>query len=491
MKDRSRTASWSLPCPTQRAALLAAAVLVGVAIEHAAAQNAQPASPQAASAAPAANAAPAPQAEAPARSATAPAVSDPMLAPPPAAARQIASWNEGLRLVRTRSPKYLAGVQRLRQAEARSRIALAGVLPQLNGQGTYTHEFLTDQATVGGKQVDAPLNDVFGVGATLRQPIIDLRALRGVGTGELNERATQLSLIEERRQIALDVVGAMLSSLAAGRVAELNRKGLQAALERLALANARQQFGRGTLLDVDRAQQDVAAARAALIDGDEALLQTREALGLLLGSERAIAVDAGLDLPGFERAVAQTCKLTRDVEQRPDVAAARARLEVSERLVDDAELRDLPTLDLVSELRHETKVTVGPKTTWNVQGVLTVPLYDGGARYGVRRENLALAEQARQALIDTRLTALLAITRATRAVAVTEAARDVAHTQRELARSIDQRIRQGYAGGLGTSLDLVTSAQSLRQAENRLALLELEVAKARAGALLARAECMY
>ncbi|HMI90599.1 MAG TPA: TolC family protein, partial [Polyangiales bacterium] len=76
-------------------------------------------------------------------------------------------------------------------------------------------------------------------------------------------------------------------------------------------------------------------------------------------------------------------------------------------------------------------------------------------------------------------------------VAVTESARTVAQQQRDLARSIDARIRQGYAGGLGTSLDLVTSAQSLRQAENRLAQLELDVAKARAGAVLARAECMY
>jgi outer membrane protein TolC len=418
-------------------------------------------------------------------------VTDPMLAPPAVPATQIASWDEGLRLVRTRSPKYLAGVQRLRQAEARSRIALAGMLPQLNGQGSFTHEFFTDEATVAGRQVEAPLNDVFGVSATLRQPILDLRALRGIGTGELNERAAQLSLVEERRQIALDVVEAMLSSLAAARVAELNRKGLQAALERLALASARQQYGRGTLLDVDRAQQDVAAARADLIAGDESLQQTREALGLLLGSDNAIGVDGALDLAAFERAVAQTCKLTRDVEQRPDVASARARVQVAERLIDDAELRYLPTLDLVSELRHETKVTVGPKTTWDVQGVLTVPLYDGGARYAVTREQRALAEQARQQLIDTRLSALLAIARATRAVAVTEAARDVAHTQRELAASIDQRIRQGYAGGLGTSLDLVTSAQSLRQAENRLALLELEVAKARAGAVLARAECMY
>jgi len=423
--------------------------------------------------------------------ASAPEVSDPMLAPPPAAAKQIRSWEQGLQLVRARAPRYLSGVQRVRQAQARAHIALAGVLPELSGRGTYRHELLTENANMGGVVREAPLNDVFGASATLRVPVLDIRALRGVGTGELGERAAQLGLADERGQIALAVVDAMLSTVAAARVAELNRTGLRSALERLELASARQQYGRGTLLDVDRAQQDVAASRAELIAGDEALQQSYETLGLLLGSEASIAVDRALDLAAFERAVAHSCKLARDVEERPDVAAARARLQVAERLIDDAELRYLPTLDLVSQLKHETKVSFGPETTWNLQGVLTVPLYDGGARYGAASEQRALTEQARQQLIETRLDALVAMTRATRAVAVTESARIVAERQRELARSIDARIRQGFAGGLGTSLDLVTSAQSLRQAENRLAQLELDVAKARAGAVLARAECMY
>jgi len=423
--------------------------------------------------------------------ASAPEVSDPMLAPPPPAAKQIRSWDQGLQLVRAHAPRYLAGVQRVRQAQARARIALSGVLPVLSGEGTYRHEFLTENANMGGVVREAPLNDVFGASATLRVPVVDVRALRGVGTGELGERAAQLGLADERGQIAVAVVDAMLSTVAAARVAELNRTGLRSALERLQLASARQQFGRGTLLDVDRAQQDVAAARAELIAGDEALQQSYETLGLLLGSQTSVAVDRALDLAAFDRAVAHSCKLARDVEERPDVAAARARLQVAERLVDDAELLYLPTLDLVSQLKHETKVNLGPETTWNLQGVLTVPLYDGGARYGAASEQRALTEQARQQLIETRLDALVAITRATRAVAVTESARAVARQQRDLARSIDARIRSGYAGGLGTSLDLVTSAQSLRQAENRLAQLELDVAKARAGAVLARAECMY
>lgn len=427
----------------------------------------------------------------PARADTVPPVEDPMLAPPPPAPREIATWQHALELVRSHAPRYLSAVQRIQQAEARSRIALAGVLPVLTGEGRYTHQFLTEETTLGGRTVEAPIDDVLSLGATLRMPLVDLGAIRGVGTSKRAERVAELSLADEQRQIAQSVVDTMLSTLATSRVAELNRQGLRAALERLALASARQQYGRGTLLDIDRAQQDVAAARAELISGDEALQSSREALGVVLGSETAIAVSSALDLEAFERAVAQTCKLSKDVEQRPDVAAARARLELAERTVADSKAGYWPKLELVSELDYATEVLSGPQTTWNIQGVLSVPLYDGGTRYGATRESVALAEQARQALVETRLAAVIDKARATRAVSVLSAAREVAQQQRDLARSIDQRIRQGYAGGLGTSLDLVVSAQSLRQAENRLVLLELEVAKARAGAVLASAECMY
>lgn len=414
-----------------------------------------------------------------------------MLALPPAAPREIGTWQEALQLVRTHAPRYLSAVQRVQQAEASSRVALAGVLPVLTGEGKYTHQFLTEEVDMGGRTTEVPIDDVLSVGATLRVPLVDVRAIRGLGTGDRLERAAQLDLADERRQIAESVVDTMLSTLATARVAELNRQGLRAALERLTLASARQQFGRGTLLDVDRAQLDVAAARAELIQGDEALATSREALGVVLGSETATAVSPAIDIEAFERAVAETCKLASDVEQRPDVAAARARVELAERAVDDTKSEYWPTLALVSELDHASEVLNGPRTTWNVQGVLRVPLYDGGARYGEKRVNEAAAAQARQALIEARLAAVVDKTRAARAVTVLSAARDVAQQQRDLARTIDDRIRQGYAGGLGTSLDLVVSAQALRLAENRLVLLELEVAKARAGAVLASAECMY
>ena len=114
-----------------------------------------------------------------------------------------------------------------------------------------------------------------------------------------------------------------------------------------------------------------------------------------------------------------------------------------------------------------------------------------GVAAATAKDARAQAEQARQTLESTRLQALVNIAQTTRAVAVQTETRDVAKTQRDLARSIDLRTREGYAHGLGTSLDLVTSAQTLRQDEINLALVEFQVAEARAEAILTNADCRY
>ncbi len=123
-------------------------------------------------------------------------------------------------------------------------------------------------------------------------------------------------------------------------------------------------------------------------------------------------------------------------------------------------------------------------------GTLNVPIFDGGARYGALRDSRAALEQARQALITTRLSAIIGSEQAKRAVGVLTDSRDVAKVQRDLADRIDHRTRDGYAHGLGTSLDLVTSAQALRQAEINLALLEFQLAMGRANAVLVDAVCV-
>jgi outer membrane protein TolC len=426
-----------------------------------------------------------------------------MLAPPPAAPRSIASWDEALALIRAQSPDYLSSAEAVRRAAAQREIALAAILPVVQAQGAYTHQFLSPlHASLAGLAggatsmlvavpVVAPPEDVLTLGGTVSWSVLNPRGIYGVGTADRGIDAAQLTFEDRRRQIAASTVDAMLAALSAARVAELNRVGLRASLARLVLTRTRLQYGQGTELDVDRAMQDVAAARTAIVSGDESLLRAREALGVSLGSSVPLAPPEGVDIASFEAAVARTCRLNDDVERRPDVAAARKRVEIAQRAVHDAELMFAPSLGLSSALQYSTAPVLAPNTTWSATAQLNVPIFDGGVRYGALRDSRATLEQARQTLVSTRLDAIVASARARRAVSVLEHTRDVAQEQRDLAARIDARTRDGYSKGLGTSLDLVISAQALRQAEIDLAILEFQVDDARANAVLVDAECVY
>jgi outer membrane protein TolC len=159
--------------------------------------------------------------------------------------------------------------------------------------------------------------------------------------------------------------------------------------------------------------------------------------------------------------------------------------------VHDAELLFSPSIAVGSQFADNNVAVLGPTKTWDVGAVLTVPLYDGGVRYGALHDARAALEQARQALVATRLAALVGSEQARRLVGVQQASREVSRRQVDDAQRIDDRTRSGYANGLGTSLDLVTSAQSLRQAQIDLAILDYQVAEARADAVLINAECLY
>ncbi len=435
-----------------------------------------------------------------------PPVDDPMLAPPPAAARSIASWDDALALIRSQSPDYRSAAQAVQRAAAQREIALAAVLPTVGAQAGYTHQFLSPlHATLAGLAGPATANpppivafpvvtppiDVLNVGATVTWTAINPRGIYGIGTADRVIEASQLTFQDQRRLVASAAVDAMLATLAAARVAELNRVGLRSALERLALTRARLQFGQGTELDVDRALQDAANSRLAIVSGDESLQRARETLGRALGSREPLSTPEGADMASFEAAVARTCHVNDDLERRPDIAAARKRVEVAERAVTDADLMFSPTVVLSSSAQYSNEPVLAPNGTWSASALLNVPLYDGGVRYGAAKDARAALEQARDALTATRLDALVASARARRAVGVLEHSRDVAREQRDVAARIDGRTRDGYSKGLGTSLDLVISAQALRQAEIDLAILEFQVEDARATAMLVDAECVY
>jgi outer membrane protein TolC len=452
-----------------------------------------------------------------------------MLAPMPPASKLISTWEETLELIRARSTDLRTAYDEVIRAEGLVRTALAATLLTITGTATYEHQLIagnvlsttpsvptngpvpalpgfTSQqtnslATALGSELSSAFN---GLGSTpndqviaaaqATQPILAFEAWHNLTTTKINVDAARLSYEDMKRTIALSVANDLIAVITAERVAELNRVGTHSALERLDLARRKNGLGAASRLDVIRAQQDVETARATLVTGDESLREAREALGLAVGIPGQVGVPRDLNLDGLVQAALDTCKVAESVEDRADVAAARTRLLVAKRKVDDVYYLFLPTLAAQSTATYDAPIPASQGSalsSWNIEAVLTVPLWDGGVRYGSLRQTRALEDEAKQTLEATRRQAIVQVEQARRLVKVAEASEMVAKNARILAAENDRLTRVGYIEGQGTSLELVTAAAALREAEITLALREFDLVKARVTAILALANCPW
>ncbi len=433
-----------------------------------------------------------------------PSVDDPMLAPPPAPQRVLSSWAEGVSYLRARSTDLKIALDQVLQAEAQTRIALAQYLPWINannaGGGTYSRQLITRTVASGigltGTGIVAttrvPVPESYGGSLVLQQALINVPAFDQISIDELGEDSSRMSVEAEKRTLVLGLANQIVAVVTAEREAEINRVGLRVALEQLEIAIRKQALGAANGLDVVRAQQNAANARATLVTGDESLHEAREALGLALGVPEETGVAPNINVSALADNAMESCHAVKDIDTRPDVAQASLQLEVAKRNLRNVWFTFLPTVGLSSTLSASSPVSTGfPNPVWNVQGNLEVPIWDGGTRYGNLRNARAAEDIAAQQLESLRRQAIIQVEQAQRQLVVAEASDRVAGQQRDLAQQNDTMTQTAYAAGQGTSLELVTASEAHRQAEINLALQDFNVVKARILALLALASCPW
>jgi outer membrane protein TolC len=434
-------------------------------------------------------------------------VTDPALAPVPAPPRVLRDFRDAIGLVTARSTDLRVAQLEVRRAEGAARQALAGALPSVVASGTVTRQLVRDTVkatdpsscrlqgaelvcdTVTQEVPSDPMTASAQI--TASQPILAPRAWYAIGTADRATEASRRTYEDRRRTVLAGLASSIIAVVTAERVAEINRVGLRSSLERLELVRRRVRAGAGASLDVVRSEQDVVAARATLIQGDESLRQAREALGLALGSNDAYGVRPDVSLDAVAGEASALCT-PGSPGARADVLAARAQLEVAERGVTDVKLAYAPTAELSTTATYQSKAVFGDKHyTWSIQGMITLPIWDGGARYGSMRVAKAQAAQQKEVVDVTIRQATLEATRAERSVAVAEQSRLVAQRATELARETARLSQVAFEAGAGTSFELVDAAKGQRDAELQLALREFDLVSAKITALLATASCNY
>ncbi len=440
---------------------------------------------------------------------------DNMLVPVPQASKVLNNWKEALQLILARSVDVATAEQEVLRAEGLQRQALALALPTITGTLSVTAQLVTSSTsnapltipgatfgpTTGTLTLPAAAlsagsttipNPVVLASLTASQPILAPRAWYGIKTAQLGVTSNKFALEDKKRTIFVGVATSIIAVFTAERTAEVNRSGLRSSLEVLNLTQRQFKLGAATKLDVLRADQSAATARATLVSGDEALRQAREALGLALGFREAYGVPSTISLDEIDATVKNICATT-PLDERADIKKAKNDIEVARRGITDAWLQFSPTavLSTTASLENGTQALSGHTGAWNIMGVLTVPFWEGGARYGSIKIAKVQHEEAKLVLEAAIRAADISVQQALRSVSVAENERAVSLKARDVAKEVSRLTLRAFQLGTETSFDVVAAAQTERAAELDLIVKEFALIQAKLSAVLALSNCAY
>jgi outer membrane protein TolC len=206
-----------------------------------------------------------------------------------------------------------------------------------------------------------------------------------------NRHVSELGVGTVRRQVAIAVANAYLTVIVQKRrleVTQLSRDNTRAHAD-----YTQKQLAGGTAskLDAVRAGQQFHTAEAQVEASTIAVARAQEALGVLVAGDRPIDASEAprFPMPGPEDRP----------ERRADILQQKMQQTAFRHQVRDDYTDYLPYLTAAFAGLFAQPVTVfQPEWSWQATVSLVVPLYDGGARYGLARQRQAALDQSTDAL---------------------------------------------------------------------------------------------
>ncbi|MBL8952243.1 MAG: TolC family protein [Myxococcaceae bacterium] len=358
-------------------------------------------------------------------------------------------------------------------------------LPTLALNGTYTRldadRVLADTMT-GTRRLLQPADALQG-NAQLAVPLIAPQRWANWWRASNNAKAQVATSEDVRRQVALNAARTWLSVLGQKRVLEAAVRARETAKAHVDYATQRRQGGVGNRLEEIRAQQELAVSSTQAENAAGTLVRLQEQLGVAVGGD--VPLDAALTEPELP-APANLDEALKSTPERLDVKAATARRDAAEKST-HADFTDyLPLLTLLGQpfLTNPPSPTQ-PQTGWQASAVLSIPLYDGGLRYGQQKERRANAKQTDAQLENTLRVAKSEVRGAFEIVKHADEALKAARDAAKQAREALELSNLAYSAGSVTNLDVTDAERRARDAETAAAVAEDQSRQARLDLLAA------
>jgi NodT family efflux transporter outer membrane factor (OMF) lipoprotein len=370
-----------------------------------------------------------------------------------------------------------AAVARIVQADAQARIAAAPLYPTLGGTAGASRT-LSPGTIEKAPPFQSTISNLFSLGVNASYTLDFFGKNQAAAeAGRLTAEASRY----DRDVVELTSVAAVattyftiLEAQDRLRVAHAN---IAAAEGVLTAIKTRFEVGTAAALDVAQQQSLVAIQRAAVPNLEQSLQQSRAALAVLVGrTPESLDVRGGsltrLAVPLVRPGLPSDLLL-----RRPDIASAEAQLAAEKASVAAARAAFFPTITLTSNVGVESlflKTLLQPDAiAANAAAGLTQPIFDGGNLQGqldlAKGHYSELLQDYRktivQALADVE-NALIAVQQTTSYEKLQSAAVAAARRAYQLT---EQRLQEGTID----VVTLVTSEQTLFQAEDTLAVVRL------------------
>lgn len=372
----------------------------------------------------------------------------------------------------------LVSVQEIARAEGMLGQARSAALPAVGLTGSYT--FINQAITFGGALLEAQ-NTLAG-NATLSVPLLAAPAWVGWSHGSQGVDAAVAADASVRRAAGITAAHAYLTVVASHRAIEVSEIALTTAKAHFEFAQARREGGVGNELDVKRAEQEMSASEVQLEAALAALSRSREALGILCGSDRPLDstnVPAGPVYPNLAQA-------ERGAETRQDVKAAQEQLKVARSVWKDSWADWLPVLNGTFEgfLQDPGTASV-PAQGYIAQLVLSVPLFQGGLRPAQAQQREALTRESEAQLQGTVLQARSDVRVSFEVLRFAVAGYQAARRGAVSALAALDLANQAYRAGATSNLDVIDAEERARDATTTAVIAEDAVRQAKVDLLAA------
>ena len=378
--------------------------------------------------------------------------------------------DRAVELALSRNERALAAGQDVLAAQARVAQAKSFFLPTVTSTSSYTRRAYEVRRLVGDSEVVMSRYNALSETLALSLTLFDARSLTSLSAVKARRNADLAAAAESRRQLAFEVSQAFLATLGASQVREASERRFAFAGQNLEAARARFAAGLASVNDVTRAELEYAMAEVGLTQMKGQVETSVLQLGYLLDSPEAVR--GRLVVPEFliESASAEAADAEGLVEEalarRLDVGQLRWLASSQRSLAKLPMLGWLPALSAGGQYRLTNEAAFNNRTwNWNLGATLSWTLFDGGARFGARREQRALAElagldlQAATRKVDVEVRESLVLLDNQRA-SLRQAS--VAH---EVAKKNAAETAELYRQGLASALEVADANVSLFEAE--------------------------